>query len=288
MKVNTQHILKIFLAVFVLFSAACSTKKKSWVNRQYHNTTAKFNGYFNGNESIKLGIKKIHENYTDDYTTILPLYKTGNLAKEKKSHSYMDKAIKKGSIVIQRHSMKIRGKEYCKWIDDNYLLVGKAYFYKGEFDEAIKTFNFIKNEYNKNEIRFNASLWLVRSFVQKQDFIAAEIEITEIENNRKFPNKLKNKLSLVVADYYLKQDNFPLALHEIQKSIQNIKKKKTQVRLHYISGQILQNNKNFKQARKHYETVIRLNPEYEMVFNAKMNLARSLEADSRDAEKTRR
>ena len=62
----------------------------------------------------------------------------------------MDKAIKKGSIVIQKHSMKIKGKEYCKWIDDNYFLVGKAYFYKGEFDEAIKTFSFIKNEYKDN------------------------------------------------------------------------------------------------------------------------------------------
>ena len=44
----------------------------------------------------------------------------------------MDKAIKKGSIVIQRHSIKIDGKEYCKWIDDNYLMIGKAYFYKAD------------------------------------------------------------------------------------------------------------------------------------------------------------
>ena len=35
--------------------------------------------------------------------------------------------------------MNIRGKEYNKWIDDNYFMIGKAYFYKGEFDEAIKT-----------------------------------------------------------------------------------------------------------------------------------------------------
>ena len=56
----------------------------------------------------------------------------------------MTKAIKKGSIVIQRHSMKIRGKEYCRWIDDSYLMVGRAYFYKGEFEEAINTFNFVK------------------------------------------------------------------------------------------------------------------------------------------------
>ena len=61
----------------------------------------------------------------------------------------MDRAIQKGSVVIQRHSIKIKGREYCKWIDDNYLMVGKAYFYKGDFIEAIKTFKFIKNEYEK-------------------------------------------------------------------------------------------------------------------------------------------
>ena len=108
MKTDRHYIIIGFFLVGLLLFSSCSTKKKSWVNRQYHNTTAKFNGYFNGNESIKRGIKKIHANHIDDYTAILPLYKTGNLAKEKKHHSYMDKAIKKGSIVIQRHSLGYR------------------------------------------------------------------------------------------------------------------------------------------------------------------------------------
>ena len=153
MKVKTQHIIKVFLAIHILFLTSCSTKKKTWLSRQYHNTTAKYNGYFNGNESIKAGVKKLHSSNIDDYTTILPVFPAGDLKKAKKIHSYMDKAIKKGSIVIQRHSIKIKGKEYCKWIDDNYLIVGKAYFYKGDFDEAIKTFSFIKNEYQKNNKR---------------------------------------------------------------------------------------------------------------------------------------
>ena len=106
------------------------------------------------NEIAKHAKKMGAENYKDDYSFFLPVFPTGDLKKSKKTHSYMDKAIQKGSIVIQRHSMKIKGKEYCKWIDENYLMVGKGYFYKGDFDEAIKTFNFIKNEYKKNEIRF--------------------------------------------------------------------------------------------------------------------------------------
>jgi len=286
-KTKTHHISLCFLLAVLLILSSCSTKKKSWVSRQYHNTTAKYNGYFNGNESIKSGVKKIHKNYIDDYTTILPLYKIGDLAKAKNTHSYMDKAIKKGSIVIQRHSMKIKGKEYCKWIDDNYLLVGKAYFYKGEFDEAIKTFSFIKNEYKKNEIRFKASLWLIRSYVQKQDFMAAEMELDEVENEIKFPKKLDTELAKVSADYYLQQNNLPLALEQLGKLEKLIKRKRKKVRYNYIMAQIYQQNNNHKKAKQQYERVLKASPEYEMVFNAKMNLARSLESGSRDLDKMR-
>ena len=37
-------------------------------------------------------------------------------------------------------------------------MVGKAYFYKGEFDEAIKTFVFIADEYKKSFISYDALL----------------------------------------------------------------------------------------------------------------------------------
>jgi len=286
-KVILQHIIKISLAVLFLFSSGCSTKKKSWVNRQFHNTTAKYNGYFNGNLSVKNGIKKLEEGFVDDYTSILTVFKTGDLKKSKKVHGYMDKAIKKGSIVIQRHSMKIKGRQYCKWIDDNYLMVGKSYFYKGEIDEAIKTFSFIKNEYKNNEIQFDASLWLIRSLVEKRDFMAAGIELDELINNRKFPGKLEVDLYKISADFYLQQANYPLALKWLIKIDKSIKRKNKKVRYNYIMAQLYQQNNNNKSAKKKYEQVLKASPEYEMVFNAKMNLARSLESGSEDTQKMR-
>ena len=113
MKLKTRHIKGVVILTTLLLTSSCSTKKKSWVNRQYHNTTAKFNGFFNGQASIKQGVKKLHASHVDDYTALLPVFPTGDLKKSKKTHSFMNKAIKKGSIVIQRHSMKIKGKEYC-------------------------------------------------------------------------------------------------------------------------------------------------------------------------------
>ena len=251
-------VLKSIILLILFTTTSCSTKKKTWFHKSYHNTTAKYNGYFNGNESLKQGVKKIHKAHTEDYTAILPIYKTGDLKKDKKAHSYMDKAIKKGSVVIQNHSIKIKGKEYCKWIDDNYLLVGKAYFYKGEYDEAIKTFLFIKNEYKKNEIRFNASLWLIRSYVNKNDFMNAEIELGELENERNFPKKLEKELAQVVADYYLKQNNHSLALEQLKIFDQKTRFKRKKVRHYYIMAQIYQQYNNYNKAAQYYKHVIKL------------------------------
>ena len=110
MKLKKIYINALLLALLILTLPSCSTKKNTWVNRQYHNTTARYNGYFNGNESIKAGVKKLHLNHVDDYTTNISVFPTGDLKKDQQINSYMDKAIKKGSIVIQRHSMKIKGK----------------------------------------------------------------------------------------------------------------------------------------------------------------------------------
>ena len=285
MKLKNSYINGLILALILLISPSCSTKKKSWVNRQYHNTTAKYNGYFNGNESIKDGLKKLHANHIDDYTTTISVFPTGDLKTAQKTNSYMDKAIQKGSIVIQRHSMKIKGTEYCKWIDDNYLMVGKAYFYKGDFEEAIKTFSFIINEYSKNEIRFEAALWLVRGYVERGDFTSAESELEELLKDKKFPNKLDKELAVVAADFYVQKKDFTTATTELLNATELIKRKRKKVRLNYILAQIYQYSNNYSLAQKHYELVLKSNPEYEMAFNAKMSLARSLESGNPDTKK---
>ena len=285
MKLKNSYINGLILALILLISPSCSTKKKSWVNRQYHNTTAKYNGYFNGSESIKDGLKKLHANHIDDYTTTISVFPTGDLKTAQKTNSYMDKAIQKGSIVIQRHSMKIKGTEYCKWIDDNYLMVGKAYFYKGDFEEAIKTFSFIINEYSKNEIRFEAALWLVRGYVEKGDFTSAESVLLDLLKDKKFPNKLDKELAVVAADFYVQKKDFTTATTELLNATELIKRKRKKVRLNYILAQIYQYSNNYSLAQKHYELVLKSNPEYEMAFNAKMSLARSLESGNPDTKK---
>ena len=99
----------------------------------------------------------------------------------------MDKSIQKGSVVIQKHSINIRNKEYCKWIDDSYFLVAKAYYFKGEYPEAKKTFDFIKKKYKKTEIAFESQLWTAKCYLALEDYHSAESILDDMEINYNLP-----------------------------------------------------------------------------------------------------
>ena len=284
---KNKNIKLLALLVINMSFFSCSTKKNNFFSRNYHQTTAKYNGYFNGKESLKSGIRKLEENHKDNFAEVIPIFKTGDLRKNKNIHPYMNKAIEKGSIVIQRHSMSIKGKERNKWIDDNYFMIGQAYFYKGEYDEAIKTFNFIKETYKKHIIKYNASLWLARCFSEKGDFVAAEMELEAIQTDRRFPEKFSGQLALVLADYYLKQENYILTLDELNTACKLVKRKKEKTRLYFIIAQINHKHKNFKKANLYYQKVIKSNPDYEMIFNCKINKAQCVAANSEQSVKVR-
>ena len=61
MKRNKINITLILLLILLVVSNSCSTKKKTYVSKKYHDITAKYNGYFNGKESLKYGIIKLDQ-----------------------------------------------------------------------------------------------------------------------------------------------------------------------------------------------------------------------------------
>tara|TARA_B100000902_G_scaffold12252_1_gene14903 strand:+ start:35547 stop:38135 length:2589 start_codon:yes stop_codon:yes gene_type:complete len=276
MKYTVKYTKTFFLLIVISFFFACSTQKKTYIHKKYHNITARYNGYFNGKESLKYGIKKLEQSHKEDYTIILPVFKHNEILTSKSHHSYMDKTIKKGSKVIQNHSINIRNKEYCKWIDDSYLLVAKGYYFKGQFLEAKNTFDFIISKFKKTNPFWESQLWKAKCFIKLNDFNSAENILDNLESKNKFPEKFTKDLHLIYADLYLNQENFLDAVDELKSAINLIKKNREKARYYYIIAQIYQEFGNINQSSLYYKKVLSSNSDYEMVFNAKMNLARTL------------
>ncbi|MEL7123857.1 MAG: tetratricopeptide repeat protein, partial [Bacteroidota bacterium] len=140
---NFNHLLwGLVLSVVV---ASCVTQKKkddvSFMAKVYHNTTARYNGYFNANELIKETILRMDEQYQDDYDGLLSMYPYVETKNANAVAPDMDKAIEKVTVVVSLHPQS-------HWVDDCYLLAGKAQYLKQDYEAAEKTLRYMVNEFN--------------------------------------------------------------------------------------------------------------------------------------------
>lgn len=266
----------ILLSLLLLTS--CSTKKNKWNRRLYHNMTSHYNVWWNGDQSVKEGEKMLREAVKDDYTNILPVYNYGTKENALSLNSQMDRAIEKSSISIQRHSMRFGGKEYVKWIDDSYLLMAKANFYKQEYIPARRTFDYVANSYRYNDISHTANLWLAKTYIEMQQYPKAESLLQSLivatSENDKMPKYVRKNLDLVLADYYIKVKQYNEAVRYLKSALLQNLNKNTRARVMFILGQIYIDQGDNKRAAEQFESVIKKHPGYEMTFEAQMNLAK--------------
>ncbi len=245
--------------------------------------TAHYNAYWNGNESLKDGVKELSLSSKDNYAKVLPIFKLGSKEDAQKVNPQMDRAIEKGAKVIKLHSIYIKGKEHINWIDDAYLMIGKANFYKQEYRSSMRTFNFIISQFKNNPIKYDAMIWLAKANNQTGEFNVSQSYLDMVRNKMSdgsASKSLEKEFNLTYADYYIKQENYTPAIEYIIPAISQTWKKDTKTRLRFILAQIYQRNGDLAKATEYYKKVIKRNPPYEMAFNAKINLAMSYDAAS--------
>jgi tetratricopeptide (TPR) repeat protein len=269
--------IKLYIIFALLIISACSTKKSTWVTRTYHNTTNRFNIRFNATEAYKEGIRKI-EKQNEDYTQLLPIYNQGTEASAKSADADMEKAIKKSSQAIQRHSIFIRGFEHCKWVDDNYFLIGQSYFIKREYFTAIENFDYVSKQYKKETTHFDAMIWLARTYGELGNVNDARQMITTLEDDKKLP-KQKRELDLPVAkaNFHLKEKEYPQAAEQLALALKKVKRRYDKVRYNYILAQLYEQQEDRANANKYYAKVVKYKPNSDILFFAKIARARNFE-----------
>ena len=253
-------------------------------SRTYHGITAKYNGYFNARIKVKEGAERLADQHEDKYDRILKIYKHADPQKAKSIFPDMDEAIKKTSIVIKRHSIVTGGKERNKWIDDTWLEMGKAQFYKHDFFTALETFQYVASEYKNSDIRYNALIWAMKTNLELGRYYDAETIFDYLKNEEEFPDKLKGELNAAAASMMLQKDNFSQAAEYLKKAITHTRKRQPRIRYTFILAQLYQREGNYAEAYRLYDRVVKMNPVYEMAFNAKINRARSFDTEEQDSK----
>ena len=224
--------------------------------------------------------------FKDDYSQLLPIFIYPDEAKSQSMYGEMDKIVEKCSEVIERHSIHKRKVEYVKWIDDSYFLIGQARLYKQEFGLAEQTFLYVYQHYKKDPARYRGLSWLIKTFIETQQWDRAEEFLDLAEDNlKKYPEDYLGEYHAIVADYNIKRDqDYEKAIEHLEQAVQLTKKRDGKARYTYILAQLYQKKKNFLLATEAYGDVLKLNPNYTMRFNARISRAIAFDVAGSDSK----
>lgn len=272
----------------ILLVLSCTTQKDAFLNRAFHRTTAHYNAYFNANELFKTVVVGLEEAHEDNYRELLEVDPLGSEDVARGFHGQLDEVIEKCTNVIKRHSMVIKGKEKNTRIDDNYMLLAQAQFYKQEYIAASSTFNYIARQYEDGEFRKWAMIWESYAQIKLKNYQTAALNFTNIEEGERLTKDEKSKLFGIKAQYYIQKEEYENAIHSLEKSIENGVNKQTRVRYHFIIAQLYTKLSDFEKTIEYYEKVVKANPHYDIKFNALMNEANAFDTGSDNPEDLRK
>ena len=262
----------------LLLLSGCSTKKNTLTRRMFHNLTSHYNVYWNGEKSLMDGDKQLRDRVKDDYTKVLRVNNYGTQQDGTSLNAAMDRALEKTAICVQKHSMKFGSRERVKWIDDAYLVMGKAHFYKHDYGPAARTFDFVANEYNYNDITHVANMWLVKTYTQTGDYPRAIATIEQLQAKvaglKKQPKELTRGLDFTIADYYIATKDYNNAVKYLKNGILMTKDRDLRTRAMFIMGQVYMQQGDANRATTQFKKVVKRNPTYEMAFESRMNMAK--------------
>lgn len=317
----SKYIYHFFAFFLVLVLVQCSTEKNTFTSRWYHQTTAKYNGYFNARELIRVNMSNYRDEHKDDYTQRLPIEIYPDKEQAQQMYPDMDTAISKSEKVIAKHSMpnpaknrRAKKEEHNKWIDDTWLVIGQAHYIKKEYDEAIEKLKYVRSSYSGQQSVYAANMWLARIYMDQgnipqatkhlKDVDRALEKLEKLEEDKskksykkkskeekknepeKFPKKWEGDLLLLKARLALLNEEKEEGIKLLEEALDDhVRKRDKKGRVAFILGQLYQDVGRGSDAAKYYKLAIRKAPQYEMEFQARINRAIALGAEGEGLEK---
>ena len=276
---------KLFLpgmAACLLALSGCSTKRNTFLSRNFHNLTSYYNVYWNGKETLLDADYLLQDQSVDNYFEVIPVFKYGNPEDTTLVAEQTKRMIEKALITIKKHSISIRGKEYVKTIDNAYILLGQGFFYQQDYSKARSVFNFVLSEYPKNPERFEAMLWIARTYMREEEYGMALSFVSQVDAQpqQALLKETYRDLPLVQAQLCIQQEKYKEAIPYLQQGLQRAKKADVKSRIIFILGQIAQNEGDKARAVNYYRECLKLNPPLDLVFNARLNIVLCSEGNS--------
>lgn len=288
-----RYIAFLIQIIILLFLASgCSTQKNTARSRWWHAFNARYNTYYNGTVAyIDASLEK-ENGHQDNFTELLPLYPVGSKSSRELGKANFERAVEKSKKAIKLHSIKKRPewrsgkrktakdrewlnrKEYNPFLWKAWMLMGRAQFHSGAFDEAVSTFSYMSRLYQTQpSIYGRARAWLAKSYIEQGWLYDAEDVIRNMERDSVHWQAQK-EWDYTYTDYYIHTKEYAKAIPYLRKVIKHEMRRRQKARQYFLLGQLYEAINQKELAYQAYRRVIRLHPPYQIEFNARIAMTK--------------
>ena len=252
----------------MLGSEKSAEKKFKGPRKFIQNTVTHYNWYFNANNKLNEILERAKLAHKDDFAALLPFY---NYSLEQTANDKeLDSVIIKSNMGILVHDLR------NAWIDNLFMLMGKAYYFRNNLDSAYLTFQYVNYAFSKKEkdgydipigsnategnsvlsvstkennslankafttppSRNEAFIWQVKTYIERDMMPEAVVLIETIKNDPLFPERLQTDLNEVQALYFYNQKNYDSSAYYLERSLDNATNRQEASRWEYLIGQM--------------------------------------------------
>ena len=285
---KTKYILPLVLLAVLYVLAACSTQKNTAQTRWWHSFNARYNTYYNATLSYIDGSLEKENGNKDNFTEMIPLYTVGNKQSKELGKGNFDKTVEKCQKAIKLHRIKkkpdwnksrrkterdlewLSRKEYNPFLWKAWMLMGRAQFYKGDFDDAASTFAYMSRIYQTQPAIYGrARAWLAKTYIEEGWLYDAEDVMRNMQRDS-IHWRAQKEWDYTYTDYYIHTHEYEKAIPYLKKVIKHEMRRKQKAREWYLLGQLYAEVGQKDLAYKAFNHVVKLNPPYEVEFNARI------------------
>lgn len=271
MKKRTKNTLNplIFLLTGLLFLLGCVANKDNALDRRFSNLTARYNYIYNSNVLLTEFNEELLQSYQDNYEKILPVYldpepQVNLVLSVAPANKQLDDVIAKGQTIIN-------DKSFSNYIDDAYMLLGKANYLKGSYFIATEYFNYTAKTYSENLKTFIMAMnWKARSQMQLNNkLVADKIIDTMLRACDQYKKELAEPLA-TAAQMRIYQKRNKEAILFLENAVRLGDDKQLRIRWRYILAQLQERENDLQNAFINYTKVENSNAPFEMYFHANL------------------
>jgi tetratricopeptide (TPR) repeat protein len=114
-------------------------------------------------------------------------------------------------------------------VDDAYLLMGDARFFKGDFYSAIEVYEYVISNFKNSPAAHQAEINLLITYLQLNKNEDAEALYTKLKTNKTFSKQLLYQLDIAGAAVNIRQEKYLIAIKLLENALPHFKNKASKI-----------------------------------------------------------